>query len=824
MIRTGPNVALLVAMLAALLLTPSAVGQGTSGTFPGPIGSRRLNDYAERLHLGPQQRLAMQALHEQYQREFRLLRDGDIAVLLEQQRSLQGGVPKRARIERYFDQLQRIQAMIEAVDDRFFDRLAPILTDAQRTQLPRLRLARARARYAVQATAARYGRDVPELADVLHELDLPPAELELADPIVAGAERRLTGMMRKQAAATLRMTLDLVEALEQRGFVDVSQEELIADPERLQDLLGVMRTIYAELGAEVASLTADIRRLNMRTCRKVMAVLPPASGRRFRNGFYRRGYPELGPVVAASDRDWMARSALLPDLAAEQHEAIAAASADYQARLDQLLEEGVDRCDEFWDGFSPLELDQSRTEAFRADLRQLQARGSSLLEETVAGLEAQLGGATVEGIRRAALALGEPAGATGVAGSRPEPAAVTGADEEPLWSGDPFLPSRIGRRELAGYAEALALDDQRRAVLSALHADYVEGLRSDPVFEELEQAKQATRPAPDEPEAEAPISESFDHVHDLRRRALATVEAADDALFAELTGIVEPEQADAVRRLRSGRLRQCLTGTANDRFTLGRDRSREAIIDLPAVLRGSTGTDHADGEQWLLADYDDRVIPLMRGRLEAQLDLQRLVDVWTIEIQTARSRGITELVELQQRYRDAIGGVNGRIRSAEAAIVDLNRATLEQAVAEAGKDEAWAARRAYERAAFPSVFEDPAAVGSRLASALELDDLAPEQRDRVRELALTYRPRYEELSRAMVDAIGPGTLQIVGLDPDEFSRWQEHQQAVAKLRYDRNELNASAIAVLRAVLGEDQIRRIGGLPEPEDEEALYLLR
>jgi hypothetical protein len=49
---------------------------------------------------------------------------------------------------------------------------------------------------------------------------------------------------------------------------------------------------------------------------------------------------------------------------------------------------------------------------------------------------------------------------------------------------------------------------------------------------------------------------------------------------------------------------------------------------------------------------------------------------------------------------------------------------------------------------------------------------------------------------------------------------QERQEQMEKMRFDRNELNQRVAANLKAALTEDQLTRIGGLPEPEDLEAV----
>ncbi len=168
--------------------------------------------------------------------------------------------------------------------------------------------------------------------------------------------------------------------------------------------------------------------------------------------------------------------------------------------------------------------------------------------------------------------------------------------------------------------------------------------------------------------------------------------------------------------------------------------------------------------------------------------------------------------------------LNQRARAGSTAIARLNQRTLERIGAELGSEALATIRLEYDRAAFPSVFTDPTAVHSQLARAVELTDLEPGERTLLVELSLSYRPRYEELSRAMIERIGPGAVNVVGLTPDDFREWQAHQQSVAKLRFDRNELNASVIERLRALLTADQIRRIGGLPEPEGEEDFFLFR
>ena len=68
--------AVLALVIVVLVLAGPAAAQGTSGTLPGPISTPELERYADRLGLGPQQRAAVVSYHDDYKRQFALLRSG----------------------------------------------------------------------------------------------------------------------------------------------------------------------------------------------------------------------------------------------------------------------------------------------------------------------------------------------------------------------------------------------------------------------------------------------------------------------------------------------------------------------------------------------------------------------------------------------------------------------------------------------------------------------------------------------------------------------------------------------------------------------------
>lgn len=172
--RAVAPVLLVVGLLVSLTFTPVAAAQGTQGSLPDPISTRELMRYADRLDLSAEQRHALESLHDEYKRDFRTLREGEIATFLDEMRSMQsiGGMPKRETMEAFFKRMEQLEAKIKRRDNRLFDRLQTLLTEEQSAMLPRVRLARERQRYRSQQMMAMMtmGRPMVDLSKTFLEL------------------------------------------------------------------------------------------------------------------------------------------------------------------------------------------------------------------------------------------------------------------------------------------------------------------------------------------------------------------------------------------------------------------------------------------------------------------------------------------------------------------------------------------------------------------------------------------------------------------------------------------------------------------------------
>ena len=116
-------------------------------------------------------------------------------------------------------------------------------------------------------------------------------------------------------------------------------------------------------------------------------------------------------------------------------------------------------------------------------------------------------------------------------------------------------------------------------------------------------------------------------------------------------------------------------------------------------------------------------------------------------------------------------------------MVDLNRATLAVVTEALPEDAAEALERAYNHAAFPTVYDDP------------------DRADR-------YRPAYEEVADRIAALYAAREDAGTGFDPQRWRADREQRNRIEVLDFERQELNAKALRQLREVLTDEQEARL----------------
>ncbi|MCH6552419.1 MAG: hypothetical protein IH804_10490, partial [Planctomycetes bacterium] len=589
---------------------------------------------------------------------------------------------------------------------------------------------------------------------------------------------------------------------------------------------------------ESLDITEALRTLNRKTFKSIAVMLPEDAARTFRKRYYTEAYPMVGAILSFDMTDRFEKVMGVKDLPTEQQEQLAVVIGDHRRQLDRMVEAMVELSDEQRQGFTVFDFDQEAMQEYHRKFAKLRTEATELVSTTMRTLQEILGDKKLarllahattrpgdgEVVAEAAL-VEAMAGAVVV-----EIGSVTHDGRmDKLHKGegnvihvDPFVGPSISRADVARYAERLGLDEQKRPVLEALHTDYLTSFRQLDALQELPKASASLWHFDRETGTATPASDAvIDRIHRLRRQAGDAVRQLDGAFFDDVRALVGDDRARLVERLRADRLRRTYS-IGSSMYAFGQSGTAEGGLDLGDLVdKQRLGPEDAAGIDSILTGYGQSASDAFRARYEATLEMQRATEQWT----AAAQRGVQDAgaqMELAQRYQKIMGPPSKRVAEAGQTIAELNRASLGELIEALPRAAAESLRRAYNKAAFPTVYTDPAAVGDRLTAAMQLDDLTSEQRSSLEELAASYRPTYEELSRKLVELAKQGQINPMNFETVDWQAYQQRTEQVQRLRFDRDELNDRAAIRLKAVLRDEQIQRIGGLPKPKEENRRFM--
>ena len=614
-----------VVLLAFLVLSRAAAGQGTTGALSDPMSTHQLMQFADRLGLDADQRLAIESIHDEYKTAFRKLRKNEIDDFLKEMRASQntGMMPKRDVIEAMLKKMQRLEARIKSLDDRLFDQLLPTLREEQLPWLDRVRLTRARQRYKSQQMMAMAGGPAVDLSEAFYAVDLPPEVMADADQVIAGYERHLTTAMKRASQATGRMYLDMIEAFEELGYGEMTEEDL-TDPEAMKQMMADMQQIWSQVGGKQMEAAAAIADLNRRTYRRVAAFLPPEAARVFRGEYYRAAYPELRFMLSMEKQEWFKWALEHKDLSDEQQAQLAAAVDVHRQKLDRMVDDAVKLIEAHREVLSPFNFDQEAMLEHQQRLGEIQTAARKLRNTTMVAVREivpeRTAAAAVEDAHQKALAF------AGVADLlKPETdqdADDKKADDRARQSTpqiDRWIAGPISERDIGRYAEHLDLVGDRLAELHDLHADYSQQFDSLEVFGELKAATQSlwqynAKSGTDR----MPDAEALDRVDQLRPRASEHITTLDRAFFNDVESLVSDELVPKVARLQTRRLRQMYTGNAVGMHGFGMYQSAAGGIDLVVLVELAENRTFEDDDlqriDAILAAYEQPATDLFRKR------------------------------------------------------------------------------------------------------------------------------------------------------------------------------------------------------------------
>ena len=836
--RPGFNgvLALALGVPVAIISLPTH-GQGTSGTVPDPISSRALARYMEELDLTDEQTRAIESLHEGYREEFRALRSGEIEELLQQIGGMwRGGFSNldREGVQEAIKQTDRVMSRIRGLDDRFFDELQGVLGEDQLAELPRIIQARERDRYRSGATRM-IGYVNPgariDLGRTYRDLELGDQERRATEPLIVQYEMRLTNATRSLYEATTRVFLDVVDALQAQNvnFADA------ADPESRRQMMQGMRTAWAEALQKPRDKASAISDLNRRTLYQVTELLPAEPAATFKERYLRRAYPQVPSPSQGGAASGYRAALALEGLSREMQADVKAAAEQFRSQSGRLIEEMISYLDDYRREYTPTRFRGPQRREHEAKLEGYRERLTELDERAVEALYALLG-SDLAGEIKLAVASGsfgsdEAAGATVAPWmARPETATL-----EP----DPFVPPAISARDVVTYRKRLDLAEHDGFIAESLHEDYAIAYSAirDTDIRDLRMAR--TKLGSNGAEAgAAPTAGEIDEFYSLQKRVVTSIRELDDSFFDDLgTVITSKEQTEMLKRLRLARERRVYNrglgavgpevvfgargGDRRGRSFMRRfmSRSRESGVDVAALTDRLelTPSQRAEANEILL-EYEKEAAEAFRRQYDTVLDLRAEAQKRTASSEPASGENDRERRRQEWRnLRRYMDESNRRLDEVGKPIVELNRSALDLLCRALPESTAAALRHAYNRRAFPSVYEDPRSAERYLSAAVKLPNLAEGQEQKISSIIEEYRPAYRKLGDEMAE------IQAAAPDPGasgERSRWrggQERRNQLDVLRFDRDEVNAKAMRHLREVLTERQQALIG-LPAPQGDQ------
>jgi len=833
---------LLLAIALGVAAPRAALAQGTNGAVPDPITGRELEIYASRLGLSGAQRLATEGAHARYLDAFSELRNADIENFMKTSRSLLPTLMMNPNMKAARDvlaDLDRIMSRIKTLDETLFAELQQIVTPEQSARLLRLQSYRERQRLRAglgQATGfANPGARV-DFMEIVDALELPVEESAAVDPVLVGYEESLTAGCRRLFDVTQKVLLEIVQALEIQ-MAEIQNLRDQPDPAAFRRIFQSMQDLIRKASEPALREASGVSAFNLRTWQNLSSLLSAESSDRLRSAYFERAYENIiGGERRGLER--FDRAARLRSISADTAEQIAAMRAEYRARLDGFAAQLVDAAEERRKDPAALPMGGPGGGGRSRDERtsEIEARRKEVTDAAIASLEALLTPEQREQLESdedtGEIVLLEPeqsqfaARSGAMMQSAPSERAVSNLAVQ---TDDEFLPGKISEAELALMSRYLALDSGREAILEAIqseHSTAYDVLHAERIAPLIEKQKSLWGMDEETGQIRMPSESDIDQAYAERAQILEAALALDRSFFDDVrTALTDGGDSTGLRRaellrervvyqrgrnLDGGGGSEMARGMRMLRGMMGRE-TNEDLIDLSVVADRSLSVGELSAIEPVLFDYEQRMAELLRARYVAVVEFQRAAEKIGLEMARSQREGRREGgFAFSASMRDFWEKAPIAMNAARQAASEFNRSTLAALAAELPQAAASQLSFAVRRSANPDLYDDSRNTDAFLNAALALNDLAPEQRERIDEMTLEYRSRFAGLCDEMAavrdrqDASGGPADPLGG-----FQERQARRNEIEKIRFTRDEFTDAILRRLRAVLSEEQAARLG---------------
>ena len=805
-----------VAMLASLMAVPTALAQGTYGAMPDPISQRELARYADRLQLTDAQRQGLDQIHAAYGETFRELRESDIEEFMTDvtSRGMQL-MTNPDLLKKTLSRYQRINNQIEAMDIALFEELQQLLSDEQLLLLERVLMARQRIRSQAASTLLLRQMNPAAAVDfstMYDEMMLTPDVLATADPVMQDYEERLTQGTTRLHEYVVRLPAKLIDELEKMGYTT----ESISDPSMRGQLFQDFRTVWGDLEVELVKKSFQVSDLNRNALTQFRTVLSDDQVDKLWRDYLKSGYQSANPAAGSVSRYFDA-ALTLDGLSQAKRDMIAMEAMELKDRVNALTQKMVDAID--GDRKNTRMMDRwgrNNENEYRTRLGVLREQLTELREQALASLELILGQNDMQQVKAQLLA-----------GQSTQTASTeTGSDRRRgprSWrstSGSKGVTARwlsppISQTELERLMARLNLPESENELVNDLYNDYRDQYQ-DLLDGDLAQADEVQKTLwalnlEEDKDVTPPSRSDLDDAFSLRSSAIAQLAELDQSFLNNVSLMFVPEGSPLLQRLIDDRTRsRCISMRAGHldfipTWIIGMEDTDEPSIDLVDVVYSSElSRDELISLDAILMEYEQLATAAFVRAHEDGLAFENAVGGVMIDAAMEENQRSS-----WRRFRNIDAD---SMRASQAVLMQLNRQSLQIVLSELTPGSSSRVKNTYNRQGFGVVYEDKNAAADVLQQALSLPDLTATQRQRIVDISLDYRAKYEELSGQLVD------MAIVATDPSKEEaddrNWRSRMQTERsreQIEFERDELSERTRNQIRLVLQDNQIAQLSGI-------------
>ena len=767
--------------------------------FVQPLSVSDLDAVANAVELSPIQRLELLEAHAVYLDELEALQNGrmkrlvDSGIDMMQEVDPMAGkisIPPRRDMESMIREGRAIYNAFGNLDEDFFDRVAPIMSESQALRFELARKVRAVDRYRLVFLQVAGGINGPAGIHLIAGFVADDIRLTPDMVLVLEAHQdRLLNLTMAFEREVFKGVDKVLDKIDEMGLRDMEQQDmmrLFMDEAMIADLA----SFFNELSEPVQVAASRIAAENTRAWRELQPLIEdPAARFTFDRRVIRTGWRQLrGKVYGMDDR-----FTKIMDVVGEsdpRYEEARMGQERLRSQFDTLLTEYIPlaakrdkyRTAEFFDGGSHEDIEREESLMDRRDKVVEQAHALLTL------LEADLPEDEKVAENKANWAAG---------GGKEAAFAKMAVEALPT---DPLEVEQLNR--LLAWVGA---DEDAMAMVGVLHVDYLTaaealGASHSTAIETISKDKEVG---------------DWRARRNKQREQRGTTAAEMAALEATLFADLELTIADEAVRKRLADVRACMA-RARDRAALGRDdwslrRQPEAMLDLTLLMleQAPDGLDAAERTKALDA--------VLAASLRSMDTLESLVDLseraQMLESRMYGAKAAERDPAVQEQIRASWEDRRDKVGKAAAQLATMNRDGCDTIVEAMGPLAGEGFREAYRRAAFPDLFEDSSVVSEAVMEALSLETLSDDQRRRIEDLRLRHVSSWGDLTDELIRLRADSDIQM--------NQWPPERESInmamrnEQLKYRRGQVSARSLAELAVVLDDDQRGKIEALIEAE---------